>query len=131
MLIFRILTFWTDILVNMFHVLVESFTSCLLQGAVVALIFCFFNGEVHSYLRNTIGRHIKLGSSKRFTRKNSMSTTQITSFTSSRRNTKTYEHSDRGYIPLSTSTTANDVTTATTTPVSPTSTSNGHVTFSL
>lgn len=102
------------------------------QGAVVALIFCFLNGEVHSHLRNTIGRHIKLGSARSFTRKNSMSSaTQITSFTSSRRGTKSYENSDRGYIPLSTSNTTNDVTTAAASPVSPTSPSNGHVTFAV
>lgn len=58
------------------------------------------------------------------------SATQITSFTSSRRGTKMYENSDKGYIALSTSTTANDVTSATT-PLSPTSSTNGHVTFAV
>lgn len=95
------------------------------QGAIVALIFCFLNGEVHTYLRNCLGRHIKRGSSTNFNRKSSMSSaTQFTSVASARRATKQFENSDTGYIPLSTSSTTNDVSNATTP-------SNGHVTFSV
>ena len=56
-----------------------------------------------------------------------MSTTQPTTFTVRRLSTKIYEHSDIGYIPLITSTITNVVTTTTTTPVSLTSPSNGHM----
>ncbi|XP_045169718.2 calcitonin gene-related peptide type 1 receptor-like isoform X3 [Mercenaria mercenaria] len=95
------------------------------QGAIVSLIFCFLNGEVHTYLRNCIGRHMTLGSSAKFNRKSSMSSaTQFTSVASGRRTTKQYENSDTGYIPLSTSSTANDMSNAT-------KPSNGHVTFSV
>lgn len=94
------------------------------QGAIVSLIFCFLNGEVHTYLRNCIGRHTKLGSSLNYNRKSSMSSaTQFTSVASARRATKQYETSDSaGYIPLSTSSTANDMSNTI-------KSTNGHVTF--
>ena len=60
-----------------------------------------------------------------------MSTTQPTTFTVRRLNTKIYEHSDIGYIPLITSTITNVVTTTTTTPVTLTSPSNGHMLFHI
>lgn len=79
------------------------------QGAAVSLIFCFFNGEVHSYLKSYIGKHWKSGRLARYARKSSeASATQITSVQSGRRGTRTYETDNTGYIPLSTSSTAND-----------------------
>ncbi|KAL4222384.1 hypothetical protein ACF0H5_018423 [Mactra antiquata] len=97
------------------------------QGAVVSLIFCFLNGEVHSYLRSCLGRHVKFGSGLRqSSRKSSMtSATHFTSLpTSSDKRDNKQDKSDMSYIPLSTSSTANDVNNACTT-------NNGHVTFSI
>lgn len=79
------------------------------QGAAVSLIFCFFNGEVHTYLKSYIGKHWKTGRLAGYGRKSSeASATQFTSVQGGRRGTKTYETDNTGYIPLSTSSTAND-----------------------
>ncbi|XP_052792350.1 calcitonin gene-related peptide type 1 receptor-like [Mya arenaria] len=77
------------------------------QGATVALIFCFFNGEVYTSMRNCIGSHISIGMpSKHGNSRNSMSSaSQSTSYTSARRSTKCTELSDKSYIPLSASST--------------------------
>lgn len=98
------------------------------RGAAVALVFCFFNGEVHGHLKMFISKHFKPGSSSSYLRKGSMSSaTQFTSVAVSRRDTTRHcETSDRGsYIPLSTSTTTTSVTNNDVTPT------NGHVSFSL
>ncbi|WAQ94299.1 CALRL-like protein [Mya arenaria] len=94
------------------------------QGATVAFIFCFFNDEVNTYMRNCIGSYISIGtSSKNHNRKSSMSSsTQITSYTSSAiQNTKCNDNTGKSYIPLSASSTTQELTTPT----------NGHVTFSV
>ncbi|WAQ94302.1 CALRL-like protein [Mya arenaria] len=102
-----------------------SFTYEILQkGATVALIFCFFNGEVYAYMRNCIGSHINIGtSSKHHNRDNSMSSaTQVTSYAYvARRNTKCKDNSGKSYMPLTTSSTTKELTSPT----------HGHVTFSV
>ncbi|WAQ94297.1 CALRL-like protein [Mya arenaria] len=102
-----------------------SFAYEILQkGATVALIFCFFNGEVYTHLTKCISSHINRGTSSKHRHcKNSMfSATQITSYTSAaRRSTKCDEHSNKSYMPLSVSSTTQEFTT----PI------NGHVTVSL
>lgn len=64
---------------------------------------------MHTYLKSYIGKHWKTGWLAGYGRKSSeASATQFTSVQGGRRGTKTYETDNTGYIPLSTSSTAND-----------------------
>ena len=91
------------------------------------MIFCIFF-QVHTYLKSYIRKHWKTGRLANYTRKGSeVSATQFTSVQSGRRGTKTFEGGNPGYIPLSTSSTANDNLI-----VTPNQTQgNGHVTFAV
>ena len=76
---------------------------------LVLSIHCLNILQVHTYIKSYIGKHWKKGRLAGYARKSSeVSATQFTSVASGRRGTKSFETDNTGYIPLSTSSTANE-----------------------